>query len=271
MARRKKEPEDQPQENADQNAGSADQNAGTDDTFGLPEIEYEPINRESTSAPDVKPPEPQPEINQPEYTEPEYIKEQPVTHTTMERDEVPQNEYTSSYYNNDDDEGNSPWPKILGVAAILLIIGGAIWFFGFHKPKQEAEAKAKAEQEERARNEASRIEDERMAEQTRLAAEERRKADSLASATPAAGSIETLNERTGRYYVVIASAIDGDLIMDYAQKLSQKGISAKIIAPYGRVRFHRLTIAEGDTFMTTQQKADDLKSEYTSDVWVIKY
>ena len=287
MARRKKQPEDPPQE-------SADQNSGSDDTFGLPEIEYEPINREPTSAPDVNrsepepqpevnQPEPQPEVNQPEppaevnqpeppaeVNQPEYTKEQPITHTTMERDEVQQNEYTSSY-NNDDDEGNSPWPKILGIAAILLVIGAAIWYFGFHKPKQVAAAKAKAQQEEQVRAEASRIEEERLAEQRLLEENEQRRADSIASATPAVGAIETLNERTGRYYVVIASGIDGDLIMDYAKKLSQNGVHSKIIPPYGNVKFHRLAIAEGDTYTATQQTADGLKSEYTSDAWVIKY
>lgn len=259
MARRKKEPEDPPQE-------SADQNSGSDDTFGLPEIEYEPINREPTSAPDVdvNRPEPPAEVKQTEYT-----KEQPITHTTMERDEVQQNEYTSSY--NNDDEGNSPWPKILGIAAIFLVIGAAIWYFGFHKPKQVAAAKAKAQQEEQVRAEASRIEEERLAEQRRREDNEQLRADSIASATPAVGAIETLNERTGRYYVVIASAIDGDLIMDYAKKLSQNGVNAKIIPPYGNVKFHRLTIAEGDTYATTQQTADGLKSEYTSSAWVIKY
>lgn len=256
MARRKKQPEDQPQENADQNAGS-------DDAFGLPEIEYQPINRESPSATDNRI-EPQEEVNQPEYTT-----EQNVTHTTMDRDEVPQNENSSSYYNNDDD-GPSPWPKILGIIAILLIIGAAVWYFGFQKPKQVAAAKEKAQQEEQARAEASRLEEERLAEQRRLE-NEQQKADSLTSATPAMGNIETLNERTGRYYVVIASAIDGDLIMDYAKKLSQNGVNAKIIPPYGKVKFHRLTIAEGDTYANTQQTADGLKSEYTSGAWVIKY
>jgi hypothetical protein len=261
MARRKKTPEEQEQENAEQNAGS-------DDTFGLPEIEYEPINREQpASVPDENRPDPQPEVNEPEYTE-----EQPVTNTTMERDEFQQNEYTSSNYNYDDDEGSSPWPKILGIAAILIIIAGAVWFFAFHKPQQEKLANEKAAQEERDHAEALRIENEREEAQQRLIAEnEQRKADSIANASPAAGSIETLNGRTGRYYVVIASAIDGDLIMDYAKKLSQNGVNAKIIPPYNGVKFYRLTVAEGDTFAATQETAEELKSEYTSSAWVIKY
>jgi hypothetical protein len=256
MARRKK-PEDQPDENTDQNAGN-------DDTFGLPEIEYQPINRETTPPPqDVRTPEPQEEPNQPQYTE------QPVTNTPMERDEVRQTEYNTTYY--DEDEGNSPWPKILGIAALLLIIGAAGWYFGWKRPNDTA-ARLKVQEEEQARmDSARRAQDMVTAEQNRIAEENRRRADSVANATPTVGTIETLNERTGRYYVVIASAIDGDLIMDYAKKLSEKGVNAKIIAPYGKVKFHRLTVAEGETFAATQQTADQLKSEYTEGAWVIKY
>jgi hypothetical protein len=71
--------------------------------------------------------------------------------------------------------------------------------------------------------------------------------------------------------VVIASAIDGDLIMDYARKLSAKGINAKIIPPFGNVKFHRLTVAEGETFAAAAQTAEGLKGEYTDGAWVIKY
>lgn len=257
MARRKK--------NDDQNDENPDQNTGNDDTFGLPEIEYEPINRETTSEPEVPAEESPVEASQPEYKE-----EQPITHTTMEREEVRQNEYTSTYY-DDGDEGNSPWPKILGIAALLLIIGAAAWYFGWKKPQDDAAARAKAQQEEQARLDATRAEEERVAEQRRIAEEAQRRADSVATATPPVGTIETLNERTGRYYVVIASAIDGDLIMDYAKDLSQKGVNAKIIPPFGNVKFHRLTVAEGDTFTATQQLADGLKGEYNDGAWVIKY
>jgi hypothetical protein len=256
MARRKKT-DDEADENADPNTGS-------DDTFGLPEIEYEPINRE-TPVNEVPAEEAPAETRQPEYTE-----EQPITHTTMERDEVRQTEYNSAYY-DDEDERNSPWPKILGIVALLLIIGAAGWYFGMYKPNQDNIAREKAQQDENARIEASRVEEERATEQRRIAEEAQRKADSVATATPVAGTIETLNERTGRYYVVIASSIDGDLIMDYAKKLNEKGVNAKVIAPYGNIKFHRLTVAEGDTFTNTQQLADGLKSEYNEGAWVIKY
>lgn len=255
MARRKK-PEDQPDE-------SPDQNAGSDDTFGLPDIEYQPVNRETTPPQDVPAPASE-QTDQAHYSE-----EKPVTNTPMERDEVRQTEYTSTYY--DEDEGNSPWPKILGIAALLLIIGAAGWYFGWKRPNDTA-ARLKLQEQDQARMDSARREqDLQAAEQRRIADENQRIADSVANATPTVGTIETLNERTGRYYVVIASAIDGDLLMDYAKELSEKGVNAKIIAPYGNVKFHRLTIAEGESFASTQQTADQLKSEYTEGAWVIKY
>jgi hypothetical protein len=256
MARRKK-PEDQPDENADQNAGS-------DDTFGLPEIEYEPISRETTPEPEVRTSDSQEQTYQSQYSE-----EEPVTNIHMERDDVRQTEYNTTYY--DEDEGNSPWPKILGIVFILLLLAGGGWYFFIKRP-QDTAARLEMQRREQASLDSARAAQElRDAEQRRIAEENQRRADSVANATPVAGTVETLTERTGRYYVVIASAIDGDLLMDYAKKLSEKGVSAKIIAPYGNVKFHRLTVAEGETFATTQQTADQLKSEYNEGAWVIKY
>lgn len=261
---RKKKPEDQPEEHSDANTGN-------DDTFGLPEIEYQPINRDTpvkrdtTPPPDVSPTEPEAEKAQTQYTE-----EQPLTNTSMEREEVRQSEYNTNQY-NEEEESNSPWPKILGIAALLLIIGAAGWYFGWKKPKDNL-ARAKAQQEERARVDSTRREQDRMnAEQARIAEENQRKADSVANATPRVGTVETLNERTGRYYVVVASSIDGDLIRDYAKRLSDKGVSAKIVAPYGKVKFHRLTVAEGESFAAAHQTAEQLKAQYSDDIWVIKY
>src|SRR5688572_25756741 len=103
MARRKKQDEGQPSDNVNENQN-------TDDTFGLPEIEYRPLNREQA-------PEPAPESSS--------ATSQNQTYKEMEREEVQNNEYNqnqNTYYDEDDDNG-SPWPKILGVLAILLLVG----------------------------------------------------------------------------------------------------------------------------------------------------
>jgi hypothetical protein len=263
MARKKKLNEDQPQENI---------NDSSDDTFGLPEIEYEPLKRdEEKSAP-----EPEPEPERIEATAEPVETERTYTYTEEVRaSEPPQQENIfhreeEGYVPYEEEETSSPWPKILGIAALLLVLGGGAWYY-FAKYKPEQELAAKQEQDRIAKaaaDEKAKAAEE--AERLRLEAE-RRSADSLANLKPAVGTIETLSERTGRYYVIVASAVDGDLIMDYAKKLSPRGVSSKIIPPNGKVKFYRLAIAEGDTYVSTQSTADGLKSEYEGGAWVIKF
>lgn len=247
MARRKKQDEDPSQDNLNNNS---------DDTFGLPEIEYEPLQREEEPVRPVSESPSQPSSHE------------PITRKEMEREEVQSNEYNTNYYNNNEEEGNSPWPKILGIAAILLLTAGAVWYFGMYRPAQMKLAAEKTRLEQEA--EAARQREADLAENKRLE-DERRRADSLANARPATGVIDTLTERTGRYYVIIASGVDGDLIMDYARKLAPKGLSPKIIPPHGKVKFYRLAIAEGDTYSSTQATADQLKGEYSGGAWVVRY
>ena len=49
-------------------------------------------------------------------------------------------------------------------------------------------------------------------------------------------------------------------------------IATKIIPPFGKSMFHRLAVAEGDTYASAQAAADGMKGgEYGDKVWVIKY
>lgn len=241
MARKKKEDDDQP--------NNAENPNNADDTFGLPEIEYEPLQREEKRSEES--------ASGPAYASQEQ---------QSRRGEV-QNEYNSTY---DDDDESSPWAKVIGVIAILALAFGVYWFFWKYQPARRAENE-RAKQEQADRNAAAKkAEDERLAS-SRNEANENRRADSLANLQPKEGGVETLTERTRRYYVVIASAIDGDLIMDEAQKLSKKGVSARIIPPFGKTKFYRLAIADGDTYASTQATADGMKSQYGAGVWVIRY
>jgi hypothetical protein len=248
MARRKKQNEEESQENRD------NINSESDDTFGLPEIEYEPINRK----------EPEPEVREEEVSAPEYAQE-----STVEQETVEERGYTPTYF--DDEEPPSVWPKILGIGALLLIVAAGVWFFWYYRPQQLAAEKARQEEAARQRDADAKAEMERRAEEQR-AADEKRRADSLANAVPAVGMVEALSERTGRYYVVIASAIDDDLIIDYANKLSKDGVSSKIIPPFRKTKFSRLAIDSKDTYAEAQAAADALKGgNYGNEVWVVKY
>ena len=93
----------------------------------------------------------------------------------------------------------------------------------------------------------------------------------IPDAKPAEGTIETLADRTGRYYVVVSSSVDGDLAMDRAKKLSASGKSTKIIPPFGKWKYFRLCIADFDSFAGAQSNADASKAEYGDALWVLKY
>lgn len=284
MARNKNPNDDEPEDSS----GSFDE---SDDTFGLPEIEYEPIKREEDPAPDE--PEPEEEYR-PSEIEAEKEDEQvyePVASGSVDeqspvedepryeesRYEAPQYEepartqYEYSYSH----EPESPvWPKVLLILlALVIVVGGGLWYFLHYKPQKEEEnrilAAAQAASDEAFRKERARQDSLAAIDNARI----RRINDSLASIPPkpASGTIDTLTGRTGRYYVVVASNIDDDLLMDYARKLSAGGVSSKLIPPHGSVKFYRLAIAEGDTYTTAQSTADGMKGEYGSGLWVTKY
>lgn len=247
MARKKKTDEDETN-----NINPASGN-DSDDTFGLPDVEYKPLNREEAPASTTEEPT---EVAQPVSPQYEY-----------QQKPMEQNQNQNPEYTYEPEEEEAPvWPKVF---AILLIIGlalGAAWYFVLYKPAQEKIRIAKEQKEL-----AEKQEQERLAEAQRLRdAEAQRVADSLANVSKV-GMIETLSERTGRYYVVAASAVDDDLLMDHAKKLSTQGISTKIIPPFGKYKFYRLTIADGDTFASAQEVANTKKADFGEAVWVLKY
>lgn len=83
--------------------------------------------------------------------------------------------------------------------------------------------------------------------------------------------IMTVSAPKGLYYVVVASHIDMDLAMDYAQKIVQKAVHVKLIMPEKDKYFVRVAVAHEKTFEEASQKAQELKAEYGEHVWVMKY
>jgi hypothetical protein len=254
MARRKKPTDDETNENLNQSSDSSD------DTFGLPDIEYKPLDRVEEKTTVVE--------TTVEYssTEPEPEKQEVITEVynqSVNEEQQPSSEFAF------EEEPAPVWPKVLGVLVIVLLAVGAAWYFVVYKPKAEKDRLAAlAGEREKHKQDSLRDVNSRL-EQERLA-EEKRKADSLA-AIPKTGVFEALTERTGRYYVVVASAVDDDLLVDHAKKLGENGVSTKLIPPFRKYKFYRLTIADADTFAAAQQIADAKKAEYTDALWVLKY
>jgi hypothetical protein len=246
MARRKKPTDD---DQTSENSGETNQ---SDDTFGLPEIEYKPLDRDEPQSTPDETPEPVAESETSSYAAEEAV------------------EQKSEYVYVPQEEPTPVWPKVLGILLVVVLALGAAWYFIYYQPaKAEEERLLAAKQKQEA--EARKKEQDRLAEEQRVRDEAARlRADSIANASKV-GMIETLSERTGRYYVVVASAVDDDLLMDHAKKLSESGVSTKIIPPFSKYKFFRLTIADGDTFASAQEVANTKKSEYGETVWVLKY
>lgn len=239
-----------------------------DDSFGLPEIDYEPLKRdEPAGEPDAS----FTSSTDSGFTPPEPVMDVPTPPVQERKEFGEDNAYYEPNYNYSYEEERPPvWPKVLLVLALLVLAGGLTWYFVSYRPNQLALD---------ARRERERLAEAELNEQRRAAEQAAREREEAAKQTEAqappelpAGTIETLTSRSGRYYVIVASSIDGDLIMDYAKKLSKKGVTSHIIPPYGKVQFHRLAVADGDTYASAQATADGMKGgEYGDKLWVLKY
>jgi hypothetical protein len=236
MAKRKDNPEN---EGENLNDGS-----NNDDNFGLPDLEYKPLDstEESTST---------------------------TTSSYMSEENVSQGSSEKGYY-VPEEEPKSNAPVIIAIIiGLVLVVAGFLIYQYVYKPKAEKTKKeqlAKQEADKKRKDEAARLAKEK--EEAERRSQEEAAATTV---TPMEGTIETLNERTGRYHIVVSSAIDDDLIMDYAKKLSAEGISSMIVPPFRKVKFHRLVIGNYDSFAEAQTNADAVKSKYGDSVWVIKY
>jgi cytoskeletal protein RodZ len=234
MAKRK-DKDDQANENL--NDGN-----NAEDNFGLPEVEYKPLENQE---------------------------EQKVEESTYKSEETVREPY--SYTPPEEPKSNAPVIIAVIIGLVLVVAGYLIWEYVYKPQKAEKAKKELADQ--KARDKAAKEKADR--EAAERATEEQRKKDAEAAAAlaakPAIGTIETLSSRTGRYYVVVASAVDGDLLMDHAKKLSAKGTSTQIVPPFGKWKFYRLTIGSFDTYALAQTNADSAKSEFGNATWVVKY
>ncbi len=233
MAKTTKDNEDQPEKNS----GSDD----SSDNFGLPDIEYKPLDRTEPSAEPVQ----------------------------AKYEETESNSGDGNSYTYEEEEGSSRAPVFIAlIIAVVVIVSGFLVYKYWYVPKADREKKERIAKEDAQRKA---DEEARLAKEREEAERKRLEAEAAAKAKPAAGTIETLSERTRRYFVVVSSNIDDDLVMDYAKKLSAKGVNTKIIPPFGKAQYFRLSIGDFDTFAAAQSSADAAKAEYGNALWVIKY
>ncbi|MBR10845.1 MAG: hypothetical protein CMP48_24600 [Rickettsiales bacterium] len=198
---------------------------------------------------------------------------------------------------------------VILVVVIGGLIGA--WYFLMYKPEQAAKEKARQEQLAKAEAEKKRQEQlskdkvkfdqlikdadaafeqenwqeakSKYSEASSLFPNEQKPKDQLSivnaklaelaelEARRAAGIVERVEERTGRFYVIVSSSIDEDLALDYANKLAKEGNIAKIIRhETDKHIFFRVSLADFDS----KEQADASVGNFTSygeDVWVLPY
>ena len=240
-----------------------------DDSFGLPDLDYKPLEDDDDT--------PEEEIVvEEETTETEFFSEETESSDDShyeemeEKEEEPVRRYSS--YRQDESDSNAP--KIIIAVIAVIIIAAGIWYFGFYRP-------AEAEREMIEMAEAQRLEKIRLAE---MAAAQQAE-DEAAIATEEVidevvaeslevverGGITTISEPTSRYYVVIGSFIDVDLATDLGKELAAKGVNTSLISPFSKKRLFRLCVASFGTYGDATAAANDLKAEYGENLWVLKY
>lgn len=86
-----------------------------------------------------------------------------------------------------------------------------------------------------------------------------------------AGTTTLLDGPTSRFYIILHSSIDDDLIRDRCDVLNAQGVSCRVIPPFGRWKTYRLAIGDYASFDEAQTAADAQKATYGADIWVMKY
>ena len=243
-----------------------------DDSFGLPDLDFTPLDEESEEEATEEEEVVEEAIEETVEEEIESEVEAEVEEEIVSEEEADAEEETApirSTYVPPKPESNTP--KIIAVIIIVVLASVAIWYFGFYRPQAaadkariEAAAKLKKDNDDKAAKEKADA-DRLAAEQTaNQAADE----DELASDE---ATFSTISESTGRYYIVIESFIDSDMAADYGKELVTKGYSTSLLSPKGKRKFHRLTMGNYGSFVEAQEEANRLKGEFGKDLWVLKY
>jgi hypothetical protein len=240
-----------------------------DDSFGLPDLEFNELDEESTEEEpvhsDSEDADETAESNDEEEATEPYVEEESEAYDAIaEEEETPKPAYVPP-------KPESNAPKIIAFIVIVVVATVAIWYFGFYRPQVAAE-KARIEAADQKAKAAALAAENKRAEEQRLAAEQAvNEAADVDEQASQESAFTTISESTGRYYIVIESFVDSDMAADYGKELATKGFSTALLSPQGKRKFHRLTAGDYGTFVAAQEEANRLKAEFGEDLWVLKY
>jgi cell division protein FtsN len=252
-----------------------------DDSFGLPDLEYKPLedDSEESDSDEAEAGDDSTTSNTEEEPNDSSDAEDSNDNYSYESDDAEETEDNESEaeegkselrYQIEDKGSNTP--KIIGGIIGVLVVSVAIWYFGFYGPQQTKIAEAeKAKQEEidkKAAADADELKRQQAAavaaavEEARLAAE----ADALAKA-----GIQILDERTSRYYIVLESFIDEDFAKDFGNKIAKEGTPSFLIPPYSKKKMQRVGIGGYESIDEAKTALNDLSDEFGKGKWILKY
>jgi len=242
-----------------------------DDSFGLPDLDYKPLDEEEPTETDE-------EISsEDENVEP--VAEEEVENNFSEETET---EEESSIGEQDEsekpvlryqmEEESSNAPKIIGGIIGVLALAAIVWYFWFYRPKQQKiEDDAKAKQEELDYKKAQEAEAARKkkAAADAVAAEQAREEAQVEETSNA--EVQILSERSGRYYIVLESFIDADFAKDFGNKIAQEGTPSFLIPPYSKKKMQRVAVGGYNSMDEAQSALNDLPEEFGTGKWILKY
>ncbi|MGB3851269.1 MAG: SPOR domain-containing protein [Tunicatimonas sp.] len=215
--------------------------------FGLHQSEYEPIEREEGDLP-------------PEFQEPTYYSEE-----------------------EEESEGNKEGIIVAVIIGLLILVGLAVYLFGFGGKDQVLawfgnDAQVEQTQLENVKTPTpeptvtTTEESEPIVAETTPAEEIIVEPVAERGATGSYTTIETIATPTGRSYVIVGSFVDSDMARDLGEQLSERGVGIRILAPTSRAPLlHRVAVADYDTFSDAVAEVDAYKIDYGESVWVLKY
>jgi len=247
-----------------------------DDSFGLPDLEYKPLDEDSDES-DVDESDNSDETlkDAEENSEEEESQETTDEETTVEETDTFESEEhddnkTELRYQMEEQSSNGP--KIIGGIFTILLVAVAIWYFGFYGPQQKKIAEdEKARQEQldlKTKADAAALQAKRAAdaaaaaEEARLAAE----AENLAKS-----GVQILEQRTGHYYIVLESFIDDDFAKDFGNKIAQQGTPTFLIPPYSKKKMQRVGIGSYESIEEAQSALNELPDKFGKGKWILKY
>jgi len=235
-----------------------------DDSFGLPDLDYKPLDEESSEEPNTEPEEDS-AVEEEENTEDNY-----TSSYSEESEEEEEQEKPALRYQMEEESSNAP--KIIGGIIGVLVLAAVIWYFGFYGPQQKKIAEAEqAKQEEldykKAQDAKAALKKKQEAEAA--AAEAAQVANEVEENTDA--EVEILSERSGRYYIVLESFIDEDFAKDFGNKIAQEGTPSFLIPPYSKKKMQRVAIGGYDSMEEAKSGLNNLPEEYGTGKWILKY